>query len=45
MRGRLAEIAVEVTGIGDIESKVMKNQRKTFGTLRDLLRVKSTGRD
>ncbi len=40
---RLAEIAVEVTGIGEIESKVIKNQRKTFGTLRDLLRVKSTG--
>jgi sulfoacetaldehyde dehydrogenase len=39
----LAEVAVEVTGIGDIESKVLKNQRKTFGTLRDLLRVKSTG--
>ena len=36
---RLAEIAVEVTGIGDVESKVIKNQRKTFGTLRDLLRV------
>ena len=40
---RLAEIAVAVTGIGDLESKVVKNQRKTFGTLRDLLRVKSTG--
>ena len=40
---RLAEIAVAVTGIGEVESKVIKNQRKTFGTLRDLLRVKSTG--
>ena len=40
---QLAEIAVEVTGIGEVESKVVKNQRKTFGTLRDLLRVKSTG--
>jgi sulfoacetaldehyde dehydrogenase len=40
---RLAEIAVEVTGLGEVESKVVKNQRKTFGTLRDLLRVKSTG--
>jgi sulfoacetaldehyde dehydrogenase len=39
----LAEIAVEVTGIGEVESKVVKNQRKTFGTLRDLLRAKSTG--
>ncbi len=40
---RLAEIAIEVTGIGEVESKVIKNTRKTFGTLRDLLRVKSTG--
>ncbi|MEW5962813.1 MAG: aldehyde dehydrogenase family protein [Pseudomonadota bacterium] len=40
---RLAEIAVEVTGLGNVDSKVVKNQRKTFGTLRDLLRVKSTG--
>ena len=40
---RLAEIAVEVTGIGEVESKVIKNQRKTFGTLRDLLRARSTG--
>jgi sulfoacetaldehyde dehydrogenase len=40
---RLAEVAVAVTGIGEVESKVVKNQRKTFGTLRDLLRVKSTG--
>ncbi len=39
----LAEIAVEVTGIGNVDSKIIKNQRKTFGTLRDLLRVKSTG--
>lgn len=40
---RFAVEAVEVTGIGDVESKVVKNQRKTFGTLRDLLRAKSTG--
>lgn len=40
---QLAEIAVDVTGIGEVESKVVKNQRKSFGTLRDLLRVKSTG--
>jgi len=39
----LAELAVEVTGLGNVESKIVKNQRKTFGTLRDLLRVKSTG--
>ncbi|MGI9435079.1 MAG: acylating sulfoacetaldehyde dehydrogenase [Geminicoccaceae bacterium] len=40
---RLAELAVESTGLGNVEDKVVKNQRKTFGTLRDLLRVKTTG--
>ncbi|MDH3581123.1 MAG: aldehyde dehydrogenase family protein, partial [Hyphomicrobiales bacterium] len=39
----LAEMAVEVTELGNVESKIIKNQRKTFGALRDLLRVKSTG--
>lgn len=39
----LAEQAVEITGLGNVMSKITKNQRKTFGTLRDLLRVKSTG--
>ncbi len=40
---RLAELAVESTGLGNVADKVTKNQRKTFGTLRDLLRVKTTG--
>jgi sulfoacetaldehyde dehydrogenase len=40
---RFAELAVEVTGLGDVDSKIIKNQRKTFGTLRDLLRARSTG--
>ena len=40
---RFAEVAVEVTGLGNVESKIIKNTRKTFGTLRDLLRAKSTG--
>lgn len=39
----LAELAVEDTGLGNVESKIIKNQRKTFGCLRDLSRVKSTG--
>lgn len=39
----LAELAVETTGLGNVASKIVKNQRKTFGCLRDLLRVKSTG--
>lgn len=39
----LAELAVKDTGLGNVESKIMKNQRKTFGCLRDLSRVKSVG--
>jgi len=39
----LAETAVRDTGLGNVESKVIKNMRKTFGCLRDLMRVKSVG--
>ncbi|MDH3694151.1 MAG: aldehyde dehydrogenase family protein [Gammaproteobacteria bacterium] len=39
----LAEMAVEDTGLGNVTDKITKNTRKTFGTLRDLLRVKSVG--
>ena len=39
----LAELAVADTGLGNVEDKVTKNQRKTFGTLRDLARVRSVG--
>ena len=39
----LAERAVKDTGLGNVESKITKNQRKTFGTLRDLLRAKTVG--
>ena len=39
----LAELAVEDTGLGNIESKAIKNTRKTFGTLRDLMRVRTVG--
>jgi sulfoacetaldehyde dehydrogenase len=39
----LAELAVHDTGLGTVESKIVKNQRKTFGTLRDLSRVRSVG--
>ena len=39
----LAEMAVIDTGLGDVESKVIKNTRKTFGTLRDLIRAKTVG--
>ena len=34
---KLARLAVQDTGLGNVEDKVSKNQRKTLGTLRDLL--------
>lgn len=39
----LARLAVQDTGLGNVADKIIKNQRKTFGTLRDLLRAKSVG--
>jgi len=39
----LAELAVADTGLGNVDSKIVKNTRKTFGTLRDLLRAKTVG--
>ncbi|WP_336492879.1 aldehyde dehydrogenase family protein, partial [Methylobacterium nigriterrae] len=39
----LAELAVADTGLGNVPDKILKNQRKTFGTLRDLLRGRSVG--
>ena len=39
----LAQMAVDDTSLGNAADKVVKNQRKTFGTLRDLMRVKSVG--
>ena len=40
---QLAEIAVRDTGLGNVESKIVKNRRKTFGCLRDLMRVRTVG--
>ncbi len=39
----LAELAVRDTGMGNVPDKITKNQRKTFGTLRDLLRARTVG--
>ena len=39
----LATLAVSDTGLGNVPDKITKKQRKTFGTLRDLLRAKSVG--
>ena len=38
-----AEAAVADTGLGKVQDKITKNQRKNFGTLRDLLRAKTVG--
>lgn len=39
----LAELAVADTSLGNVPDKIIKKTRKTFGTLRDLMRVKSVG--
>jgi sulfoacetaldehyde dehydrogenase len=39
----LAKLAVADTKLGNVPDKIVKKQRKTFGTLRDLMRVKSVG--
>lgn len=39
----LSILAVEETGLGNVEDKVTKNHRKTLGLLRDLAGVKTVG--
>ena len=39
----IAELAVADTNLGNVADKIRKKQRKTFGTLRDLLRGRSVG--
>ena len=39
----LAGLAVRETGMGNVVDKTTKNQRKTFGALRDLMRAKTVG--
>jgi sulfoacetaldehyde dehydrogenase len=39
----LAELAVADTGVGNVDDKIRKNHRKTFGLLRDLQGAKSVG--
>ena len=39
----LAELAVSDTGIGNVDDKIRKNYRKTFGLLRDLKEARSVG--
>ncbi len=40
---RLAELAVRDTGLGNVSDKIVKNERKTMGLLRDLKGAKSVG--
>lgn len=40
---RLAILAVEETGLGNVDDKVIKNHRKTLGLLRDLRGAKTVG--
>lgn len=39
----LAKMAVEDTGLGNVNDKITKNKRKTYGTLCDLLATKTVG--
>ena len=39
----LSRMAVEKTGLGRVEDKVLKNERKTLGLLRDLRGAKTVG--
>ena len=39
----LAEMAVQDTGLGNVEDKIVKNYRKTLGLLRDLKGARSVG--
>ena len=39
----LAELSVRDTGLGRVEDKIVKNRRKTMGTLRDLTGARSVG--
>ena len=40
---RLAELAVRDTGLGNVQDKISKNERKTLGLLRDLQGARSVG--
>ncbi|APE45604.1 sulfoacetaldehyde dehydrogenase (plasmid) [Sulfitobacter alexandrii] len=39
----LAELAVDVTGLGNVEDKITKNHRKTLGLMRDIAGARTHG--
>ena len=40
---KISNLAVEATGLGNIDDKIIKNRRKTLGLLRDLKNIKTVG--
>jgi sulfoacetaldehyde dehydrogenase len=40
---RLAELAVETTGLGNVPDKIIKNHRKTLGLMQDIQNVVTFG--
>lgn len=39
----LAELAVETTGLGNVDDKIIKNHRKTLGLMRDISEARTCG--
>merc|ERR1711964_198713 len=39
----ISDLAVNTTGLGKVDDKIVKNKRKTLGLLRDLKNVKTVG--
>ncbi|WP_300549046.1 acylating sulfoacetaldehyde dehydrogenase [Roseovarius sp.] len=39
----LAELAVETTGLGNVDDKIIKNHRKTLGLMRDIAQARTYG--
>ena len=40
---KISDLAVDATGLGNSNHKILKNKRKTLGLLRDLKNIKTVG--
>ena len=40
---KISNLAVDITGLGNADDKILKNRRKTLGLLRDLKKIKTVG--
>ena len=40
---KISNLAVDKTGLGNADDKILKNRRKTLGLLRDLKNIKTVG--